>query len=76
MLDLSSLEALCAQRSETRSRLEKAIAVWNATGKRPTVSVAKSYYADMQAELSSRNAAANSTPPGRIGCHWNMPITC
>jgi hypothetical protein len=40
-LNLGELDDLCDRRHQIRDKLEKAIAFWNATGKRPTVWIAR-----------------------------------
>lgn len=44
LLELGELDALTAKRREVRDRLEKSIALWKATGIRPTRWVSKDFY--------------------------------
>ena len=45
-VDLKELEALIARRHEVRNDLEKAIAVWHASGRRPTLTIKEDFYQD------------------------------
>jgi len=47
-VDLKALETLVVHRQEIRNLLEKAIAVWHATSRRPTVNVKRDFYDGVQ----------------------------
>jgi len=53
MLDLKQLETLCEERRKIRNQLEKAIALWNATGKRPTILLSRSYYLSIKEDMEN-----------------------
>jgi hypothetical protein len=50
-LDLNELDILTTHRRRVRDKLEKAIAVWKATGKRPFKWIHKDYYKDSEEPL-------------------------
>lgn len=50
-MDLKELDGICNQRRTVRNNLEKAIAFWKATGRRPTVRVPSHYYDNVEEPL-------------------------
>jgi len=59
MFDLADLDEAAKQRFDTRNQLEKHVAIWQATGKRPTEYIA-------QEELDEVNAQQSGLQPCRI----------
>ena len=73
-VDLQELESLISRRHEIRNDLEKAIALWHATGRRPTLTVRDTFYEDFPPPVPTPLSRLRGFSLLRYNCCWNSNV--
>lgn len=73
-VDLQELESLISRRHEIRNDLEKAIARWHATGRRPTLNIKDTFYEDFPPPVPAPVSRLKGFSLFRYNCCWSSNV--
>ena len=73
-VDLQELESLISRRHEIRNDLEKAIARWHATGRRPTLNIKDTLYEDFPPPVPTPVSRLEGFSLFRHNCCWSSNV--